>query len=39
METVTTCFRLSYTPEQYDDALQYIGDMNKHPQRVFWIGK
>jgi len=39
METVTTCFKLSYTPEQYQDALQYISDMKKHPNRVFWIGK
>ena len=39
MKTVTNCFKLSYTPEHYDDALKYIGDMKRHPKRVFWIGK
>jgi hypothetical protein len=39
METVTTCFKLTYTPEQYRDAVDYVSDMKKHPKRVFWIGK
>jgi len=39
METVTTCFKLTYTQEQYNDAVNYVTDMKKHPKRVFWIGK
>ena len=39
MEKVTTCFTLSFSREQYSDALEYVKDMKKHPKRVFWIGK
>ena len=39
METVTTCFKLTYTAEQYAEAVEYVSDMKKHPKRVFWIGK
>ena len=39
METVTTCFKLTYTKEQYNEAVDYVSDMKKHPKRVFWIGK
>lgn len=39
METVTTCFKLTYTKEQYAEALDYIKDMKRHPKRVFWQGK
>lgn len=39
METVTTCFKLTYTREQYAEAIDYVSDMKKHPKRVFWIGK
>jgi hypothetical protein len=39
METVTTCFKLTFTPEQYAEAVDYIKDMKRHPKRVFWIGK
>ena len=39
METVTTCFKLTYTQEQYKEAVNYVTDMKKHPKRVFWIGK
>ena len=39
MEKVTTCFTLKFSREQYSDAMEYVKDMKKHPQRVFWIGK
>ncbi len=39
METVETCFTLSYTEDQYDKAKAYVEDMKRHPQRVYWIGK
>ena len=39
MEKVTTCFTLSFTHEQYSDAMEYVRDMKKHPKRAFWIGK
>ena len=39
METVTTCFKLTFTYEQLSEAQDYIEDMKRHPRRVFWIGK
>jgi hypothetical protein len=39
MEKVTTCFTLSFTQEQYSEAKNYVRDMQRHPKRVFWIGK
>lgn len=39
MKTVETTFKLTYTAEQYEKAVEYIEDMKKHPNRVFWIGK
>ena len=39
MQTVETTFKLSYSEEQYQKAIDYIDDMKKHPQRVFWVGK
>lgn len=39
METVTTCFKLTFSMEQYNDAVAYVEDMKRHPRRVFWIGK
>ena len=39
MHTVDTTFRISFTSEQYEHARQYVEDMKKHPDRVFWIGK
>ena len=39
METVETTFKLTYTPEQYRKAVEYVEDMKKHPKRVYWIGK
>ena len=41
METqkVQTCFRITFTEEQYLHAQSYIEDMKRHAKRVFWIGK
>lgn len=39
METVTTCFELTFTRDQLSDAVEYVEDMKRHPRRVFWIGK
>lgn len=39
METVTTCFTLTFSQDQYRDASDYVQDMKRHPKRVFWIGK
>jgi len=39
MKTVETTFKLSFTPEQYEDAVKYVQDMKKHRKRVFWLGK
>ncbi len=39
MKTVETTFKLTYTPEQYEKAVEYIQDMKRHPKRVFWSGK
>ena len=36
---VKTCFTITFTGEQYDRARQYVDDMKKHPNRVFWRGK
>ncbi|ELR70432.1 hypothetical protein C900_03786 [Fulvivirga imtechensis AK7] len=39
METVETTFTLNYTEDQYRKAQEYVEDMKKHPNRVYWIGK
>ena len=39
MKSVETTFKLTYTEEQYQKAVEYINDMKKHPKRVFWLGK
>ncbi len=39
MEKVTTCFTMTFSKEQYSDAMEYVMDMKQHPRRVFWIGK
>ena len=36
---VKTCFTITFTSEQYTRARQYVEDMKKHPNRVFWRGK
>ena len=39
MRTVHTNFTLKFTDEQYEDAVEYVQDMKKHPRRVYWLGK
>ena len=39
MNTVETCFKLSYTEDQYQRAVEYVEDMKQHRNRVYWIGK
>jgi len=39
METVTSCFKLTFSDEHYTHAVEYVEDMKKHRKRVFWIGK
>ena len=39
MQTVETTFKISFTPEQYQQAVSYVEDMKKHKNRMFWRGK
>ncbi|HRJ31009.1 MAG TPA: hypothetical protein PLV21_03400 [Cyclobacteriaceae bacterium] len=41
METqrVKTCFTITFTDEQFNRAKEYVEDMKRHPNRVFWRGK
>ncbi len=41
METrkVKTCFTITFTTTQYEQAKMYVDDMRKHPARVYWRGK
>jgi len=39
MNTVETCFKLTYTEDQYEKALEYVEDMKRHRNRVYWAGK
>lgn len=36
---VKTCFTITFSPEQYDRARDYVEDMKKHPSRIYWRGK
>ncbi|MEO5601120.1 MAG: hypothetical protein ABIR06_09350 [Cyclobacteriaceae bacterium] len=38
-QKVKTCFTITFSNEQYDRARQYVDDMKRHPNRVFWRGK
>lgn len=38
-QKVRTCFTITYTNDQYDRARQFVDDMKRHPNRVFWRGK
>ena len=38
-QRVKTCFTITFTDEQYNRAKNYVTDMKRHPNRVFWIGK
>ena len=39
MKSVETTFRIVFSQDQYERAVEYIDDMKKHPKRVFWLGK
>ena len=39
LKSVQTCFQLTFTEDQYSKAVDYIEDMKKHRNRVFWLGK
>lgn len=39
MPTVDTTFRITFTTEQYNQARNYVEDMKKHRDRVYWLGK
>jgi hypothetical protein len=39
MPTVNTTFKLTFTEEQYRQARNYVEDMKKHKNRVYWVGK
>ena len=41
METqrVKTCFTITFTDDQYNRAKNYVDDMKRHPNRIFWRGK
>lgn len=41
METqkVKTCFTITFSDEQFNRAKNYVDDMKRHPNRVFWKGK
>lgn len=38
-QKVKTCFTITFTNDQYDRARQFVNDMKRHPNRVFWHGK
>ncbi len=38
-QNVRTCFTITYTDEQFHRAKDYVDDMKRHPNRVFWRGK
>lgn len=39
MKSVETTFKLVFSDSQYFDAVGYVEDMKRHPQRVYWQGK
>ena len=38
-QKVKTCFTITFTEDQYLRARNYVEDMKKHPNRIFWLGK
>lgn len=36
MKTITTCFTISFSSEQFEHARSFVEDMKKHPKRIFW---
>jgi len=39
MPTVKTTFKMTFSKEQYQQARDYVQEMKKHKNRVYWIGK
>jgi hypothetical protein len=39
MQKVRTCFTITFTNDQFNRAKDYVEDMKRHPNRVFWRGK
>ena len=39
MPSVETTFTLTFTPEQYQKAVEYFEDMKRHPAREYRMGK
>lgn len=39
MQKVKTCFTITFTDDQFNRAKDYVEDMKRHPNRVFWRGK
>jgi tripartite-type tricarboxylate transporter receptor subunit TctC len=39
MQKVKTCFTITFTDDQLTRAKDYVEDMKRHPNRVFWRGK
>ncbi len=39
LHTVETTFKISYTKDQYVQAREYVEDMKRHKNRIYWIGK
>jgi len=38
-QKVKTCFTITFTDDQYNRAKNYVDDMKRHPNRIFWRGK
>lgn len=38
-QKVRTCFTITYSVDQYLHAKNYVEDMKRHRNRVFWLGK
>lgn len=38
-QKVKTCFTITFTADQYQHAKNYVEDMKRHPNRIFWQGK
>jgi len=38
-QRVKTCFTITFTDDQYNRAKNYVDDMKRHPNRIFWRGK
>jgi hypothetical protein len=39
MESVEVTFKISFSNDQFENAKEYVEDMQKHPKRLFWQGK